>query len=146
MLTSIHMHNFTHTSVENKKATIALLFKLMAADHDEDLKELAYIMHIGDRLGLSDEDLKEVSLDVDSYTLDVPQDEMDRVTILYYLLFLTKADGEIRLEEESFLYRFSMKLGFRPEMITELISLLKRYIDQSVPPEELFGKIKMYFN
>lgn len=140
------MLNFTKTSIETKKATIALLFKLMAADHDEDLHELAYIMHIGERLGLSDEVLKEISLDVDAYHLEIPSDEKERITILYYLLFLTKADGEVRPEEEDFLYRFSLRLGFRPETTNELINVMKRYIDQSVPPEELFGKIKMYFN
>lgn len=140
------MLNITQTSVETKKAIIALLFKLMAVDHEEDMKELAFILHIGDRLGLTDDDLKEVSFDVDKYKLQVPSNEKDRITILYYCLFLIKADGEVRPEEEEFIGLFGMRLGFRPEMISDLVKVLKQHLNESVPPEELFGKIKTYFN
>jgi len=140
------MLNQTQTAIESKRSIIALLFKLMGADDEENPKELEYIMHIGDRLGLTDDDLKEVSFHMDDYPLQPPAEEKDRITILYYLLFLMKADGIIRPEEEEFLYRFGMKLGFRPEMLQELIGVLKRYVDESVPPAELYGKIQTYLN
>jgi len=141
-----YMETFTETSIEMKKATIALLFKLMGIDDDENPNELAFILHIGDRIGLTDDDLKEVSLNIDGYQLEVPTEEKDRITILYYLLFLMKADGEIRPEEESFVYRTSMRLGFRPEMTADLIGVLKKHLYASVPPQELFGKIQTYFS
>jgi len=140
------MLKLTQTTVESKRAIIALLFKLMGADDEENPKELAFIMHIGDRLGLTDDDLKEVSFDMDKYPLQPPAAEKDRVTILYYLLFLMKADGVIRPEEEEFISHFGMKLGFRPDMIMDLISVLKKHVDKSVPAAELYSKVKTYLN
>ncbi len=140
------MLNYAQTSIESKKSILALLFKLMGADNDEHPKELMYIMHISDRLGLTDDDLKDVSFRMDEYKLIPPQEEADRIKVLYYLLFLMKADGVVQPEEEEFIARFGMKLGFRPDMVHDLIQVLKKYLDSPVPPEELFDKIKTYLN
>ena len=140
------MLDYPHTDTTSKKAILALLFKLMGADDDEHPKELMYIMHVSDRLGLSDDDLKEVSFKMDEYEFVPPADEVERIKILYYLLFLMKADGVVKPEEEEFIARFGMKLGFRPDMIYDLIQVLKQYLDSAVPPDELFNKIKTYLN
>jgi len=140
------MLDSTQTSVESKKSILALLFKLMGVDNDEDPKELMYIMHISDRLGLTDDDLKEVSFKMDEYELIPPSEEADRIKVLYYLLFLMKADGVVKPEEEQFIARFGMKLGFRPDMIHDLIQVLKQHLTSAVPADELFGKIKTYLN
>ncbi len=116
----------------------------MGADHDEDPHELAYIMHIGDRLGLSDDDLKEVSFNTESYELEPPACQKQRITILYYFLFLMKADGVIQPEEEEFVIDFGKKLGFQEEMIVDLIQVIKEYLDTSVPPQEMYSKLKDY--
>lgn len=116
----------------------------MGADHDEDPHELAYIIHIGERLGLSDDDLKEVSYNIDGYELQPPVRQKDRITILYYFLFLMKADGVIKAEEEEFICEFGLKLGFKSEMITDLVEVIKQYLDSPVPPEELYSKVRSH--
>ncbi len=138
------MSTLTQSSIYSKKAIISLLYKLMGADDDEDPQELAYIMHIGDRLGLSDEDLKEVSINMDSYDLQPPSDKKERITILYYFLFLMKADGQIRKEEEEFVHHLGLKLDFKSDMISDLIEVIKQYLDTAVPPAELFNQVKPY--
>ena len=132
------------SAIYSNKAIVALLYKLMGADHDEDPHELAYIMHIGERLGLSDDILKEVSFDVDSYELEPPSDKKERITILYYFLFLMKADGLIQPEEEDFVIDFGKKLGFQEDMIVDLIEVLKEYVDTAVPPQEMYSRLKKY--
>jgi len=140
------MLDSTETSDQSKRAIVALLFRLMGSDKEENLKELGYIMHVGDQLGLNDEDLQEIKINKDQYHLKPPIEEKDRVVILYYLLFFMKADGEIKSEEEEMVLHFGMKLGFRPDMIKDLISVLKNHVDKAVPPDELLGKIKAYLN
>lgn len=136
------MSTLTKNSTYSKKAIIALLYKLMGVDNEEDPKELAYIMHISDRMGLSDEDLKEVSINMDGYDLEPPSDKKERITILYYFLFLMKADGVVQPEEEEFVHQFGEKLGFKSDMISDLIEVIKQYLDTPVPPAELFSKVK----
>jgi len=135
-----------HTPEQSKRAIISLLFKLMGSDRDENLKELGYIMHVGQQLGLTDDDLQEIKFNKEDYLLQPPTEEKDRIVILYYFLFFIKADGRIEPEEEKLVSRFGMKLGFRPEMTADLIAVLKNHIDRVVPPEELLGKIKAYLN
>jgi len=135
-----------HTPDQSKRAIIALLFRLMGSDNDENLKELGYIMHVGMQLGLTDKDLQEIKFNLDSYPFQPPTEEKDRVVILYYFLFFMKADGRIEPEEEKLVSHFGMKLGFRPDMTTDLINVLKNHIDEVVPPEILLGKIKAYLN
>ncbi len=146
IITLMQMLNSTDTPVQSKKAIIAFLYKLMAADNEENPSELAYIMHIGDRLGLEDEDLKDISFNMDSYTFKAPSEQREKVTILYYFLFLMKADGIIRPEEEEFVSHFGMKLGFKQDMISDLIEVLKQYVDTAVPPEELYAKVQAHLN
>lgn len=134
------------TPEQNRRAIIALLFKLMSSDKDENLKELGYVMHVGQQLGLSDADLQEIKFNKDQYEFEPPTEERDRIIILYYFLFFMKADGQIRPEEEKLVHHFGMKLGFRPDMTADLIAVLKNHIDQVVPPEVLLGKIKAYLN
>ena len=38
------------------------------------------------------------------------------------------------------------KIGFRPELTSELISIIKQHIDDKVPPQELLDKIRAYLN
>lgn len=134
------------TPDHSKRAIIALLFKLMGSDKEENLKELGYIMHVGQQLGLSDDDLQEIKFNQDNYPLQPPTEERERIVILYYFLFFMKADGKIQPEEEKLVHHFGMKLGFRPDMTADLIAVLKKHVDQDVPPEELLGKIKVYLN
>jgi len=135
-----------HTPDQSKRAIIALLFKLMGADSDENLKELGYIMHVGQQLGLTDDDLQEIKFSKEKYPLQPPTEERDRIIILYYFLFFMKADGKIEPQEEELVSRFGMKLGFRPDMTAALISVLKNHVDKVVPPEELLVKIRAYLN
>jgi len=134
------------TPEDSKRAIIAHLFTLMSSDNDENIKELGYIMYVGQQLGLTDEDLQEIKINKESYFLKPPIEERERIIILYYFLFFMKADGTITPEEEDVVSRLGMKLGFRPDMTRDLIQVLKNHIDKDVPPEELLGKIKAYLN
>ncbi len=140
------MQDPIQTPDQSKRAIIALLFKLMGADDEENLKELGYVMHVGMQLGLEDKDLQEIKLNKDQYHLQPPIEEKERVTILYYLLFFMKADGQIKPKEEEMVRHVGIKLGFRPEMTSDLVTVLKNHANEDVPPEELLSKIKAYLN
>ena len=129
-----------------KKAIIALLLKLKDIDATDTTSELAYIIHVALQLGLNEEDVYEIQGRPNEYPLKPPTEERDRVMILYYFLFFMNADGHIDEKEERLVKSFGFRLGFRPELTSDLISILKQHASQAVPPDKLLDKIKAYLN
>ncbi len=129
-----------------KRAIIALLIKLSAIDGKNDLKEVTYTIQVANLIGLSAEDVRDIAMDPDQYELEPPTDEPSRMTILYYLLFLMDADGEVSIEEEQLVQEFGFRLGVRTELTRQLIAVIKQYSNSRVPPSQMLEKIKIYLN
>jgi uncharacterized tellurite resistance protein B-like protein len=129
-----------------KRSIIALLLRLQAADKVQHIQEFAYIHKVATHLGLNKNDVLAVETTLDQYPLYPPSNEKERMTILYYLLFLMEVDGSVAREEELLVEEFGMRLGFRIELTRELIDVVKSYSNQQIPPEALLKKIKKYLN
>lgn len=76
----------------------------------------------------------------------IPSDERDRMTILYYLLFLIRADKEVTEQEYNFAHKFGLQLGFRSEMITRMLDTMKQHMDEKLQDDELIKIIRQYLN
>ena len=135
-----------NTPDEAKRAIIALLFKLRDADRRRVPQEFGYILHVAEQLGLSEEEVYEIEDHRNDYPLRPPSEERDRIMILYYFLFFMKADGHIDEEEEKLIKSFGFRLGFRPALTDDLVTVLKNHLHQEVPPEKLLDRIKAYLN
>ena len=129
-----------------KRAIIALLFQLKDIDYKETTSELGYIFHVAEQLGLTEDEVYEISERRNEYPLTPPSEERERIIILYYFLFFMNSDGHIDKEEERMVREFGFKLGFRPSLTNDLIEVLKANADQAVPPDQLLDKIKAYLN
>ena len=129
-----------------KRSIIALLFKLGMADHHESKSESDYIRQVAEFIGLPEAHLTEIQESVDSFDLAPPSNEQERMTILYYLLFLSNVDQDIREEEENLIKKFGFRLGFRPALTDDLISVLRNYANQRIPPNAMVDVIKKYLN
>jgi uncharacterized tellurite resistance protein B-like protein len=134
------------TNIYLKKSIIALLLRLQEADADKSLREFAYIDKVAAHLGLNSEDVVAIERDLESYPLKPPSDEKERMTILYYLLFLMDIDGKVSPEEEGLLKEFGLRLGFRTSLTGELIDEIKKHAASKVPPDALLEHIRKYLN
>ena len=76
----------------------------------------------------------------------LPNDEIERMIILYYLLFMMQIDGIITTEEENLVKDLGHHLGFRIEMVANLIQVIKSHEQITSPSEALLDKIKAYLN
>ena len=132
--------------IESKKAILALLAELQNADKEQSLKETSYILHVAQELGLEVSDVRDVLKHPKQFKFSPPADEGGRMTILYYLLFFMNIDGQIKEEEEIAVKKMGFRLGFRPELTSELISIIKQHLDEKVPPQDLLDKIRAYLN
>lgn len=132
--------------MHTRKGIVALLLQLKKVDGLETDTELGYIFHVALQLGLTEEDVYEISDNVTAYPLVPPHEERERIIILYYLLFFMNADGVILEEEEQLVHEFGFRLGFRPALTSDLISVLKSHAKSAVPPDKLLEKIRTYLN
>lgn len=129
-----------------KKYIISLLVKQAQSDDDFSIVEKKYLKYAGSQMNLSDKDLAAIRLNPDAFIIAPPHDEAKRVTILYYLLFMMRADQKITAEEERLCFKIGLRLGFREEMVRNLIDVMKEYLHQQIPPESMLNKIKPYLN
>ncbi len=127
-----------------KKTLVSLLFEGMVSDSEAAEKEMAYILKVCDVLELSEAEIVDIQNNRSAY--EFPSDEKGRMTILYYLMFLMKADGKLTEEEIKLIKEYGFKLGFRSTMTDEMIIIIKEHIDKKLPPEALVDTIKKYHN
>lgn len=129
-----------------RSAVIYMLLKLMAADGLRDRKEYIYILNVAHEMGMTQDDIAALTTDNLIAEWRLPTSEGHRMVILYYLLFMMKTDGGISPEEEALVKSLGHQLGFRIEMVSELIHLIKSYDQLDSPTDELIDKIKTYLN
>lgn len=135
------------TLAEGYRGTvIAMLLKLMAADSHPDKKEYMYVLKAAYEMGMTADDIALLKPEDLLRKEKMPESEQIRMTILYYLLFMMDTDGNISQEEENLVKEFGHILGFRIELVSDLIVLIKTHTSQGAPTEELLNKIRAYLN
>ena len=135
------------TNKENiSREVIALLLKMARHDGHFDEKEFVFILQVGNALDISPDEMRDIQLNLDNFYFRPPKDESERMTILYYLLFCMKADGQIRKKEMDMINRIGFKLGFRQDLTNDLIVAVKNNGKKKLPPDLLLENIRTYMN
>lgn len=138
--------NWNLLSDEQKAIQLIRIQKALSqADGNLNEEELGFIRSAGRQMGLSIDKIQE---ELDSPDTDVvlPLLEQDRMTALYYLLFLMKTDSKIHEAEEASIYRMGLKLGFRENLLRDFIELAKKHAHEQIPAEDMIEKIRVYLN
>lgn len=119
---------------------------LAEADDNEHPNEVSFINNVAGRLGLKLSDVKEIENNPTELTFQMPKTPQNRMTLMYDMLWLMKIDGSVVAEEKDLVLEIGLRLGFRVEMIEELISIISRYVGQPVPENALLNVIRRYSN
>lgn len=129
-----------------KSYIISLLVKQATADSKIASEEKGYLNYASKALKLEESEVKQIIQSPDSFNISPPPDEDKRLTILYYLLFMMRADKNIDVKEEQLCYNIGFQMGFRQEMVSNLIGVMKEYLVEDIPPQAMLNKIKPYLN
>ena len=133
-------------TLNQKQTHILTLLMLAEADNSDHENEVRFINNVAGRIGLSESDVKEIDQHPERLTFSLPESEVDRMTVLYDLMFLMKIDGSVVEEERELIRELGLRLGFRIDMVEEFILTMAKYIGVAVPPNELLDIIKKYMN
>lgn len=129
-----------------KQYIISLIVQEAQADEDFTTREKQYLAYAAKKLELTDSQVAAIRLNPQVYEIAPPHDEQRRMTILYYLLFMMRADGSISAQEENLVHQIGFRLGFRTEMVTDLIVVMRDCLDKEIPPNAMLERIKPFLN
>ena len=129
-----------------RKYIISLLVIQAKIDNEFSIIEKKYLKYAGGQMKLNDEEIAGIRLNPSQFIIAPPPGESQRITILYYLLFMMRADQKVTIEEEELCYKVGLHLGFREEMVRNLIGVMKEYLHKQLPPYAMLNEIKPYLN
>ena len=129
-----------------RAAVISMFLRMMDADGHKDRKEYLYILRVAYEMGMTPEDIAALTPEDLTRKGRMPESEKDRMTILYYLLFMMDMNGIITAEEETLIREFGYLLGFRIELVADLITVIKSHHANGSPTDELLDTIRTYLN
>ncbi len=129
-----------------KQYIISLIVQAAQADHDFSVVEKKYLAYAGKTLGLTEADTTAIRLNPTAYEISPPPNEQDRMNVLYFLLFMMRADKQVKKEEEELCHHIGFKLGFRRDLISDLIGVMRDCLDKDIPPDAMIQRVRTYMN
>ncbi len=129
-----------------KQYIISLLVHAAYADHDFSLIEKKYLGYAAKSLGIAESEVATIRLNPSVYEMTPPPSEQERMNVLYFLLFMMRADQQLKPEEEEICHHLGFKLGFRRELISDLVNVMKDCLDKDIPPNAMIEYVRTYLN
>ncbi len=125
---------------------ISLLVQGAQADHDFSTIEKKYLSYAAKSLGITESEVAAIRLNPSAFEMAPPQSEQERMNLLYYLLFMMRADQAVKTEEEAICHHLGFKLGFRRELISDLVNVMKDCLGKEIPPDAMMERVRAYLN
>ncbi len=128
----------------NHQTIIKLLIQIAASDQEITASETDFILRVTQSFGMTEADMDRIQLDRSAIAW--PKSEQDRMNILYYVLFMLRADHQILPEEIVAIKRIGFKLGFRSRLVEDMLDKLSANPDNIEFGDDLLNTIKKYLN
>ncbi|MBL4861992.1 MAG: TerB family tellurite resistance protein [Crocinitomicaceae bacterium] len=112
-------------------------------DHIRD-SEFQFLHTIADQLGVTDQDFKGL---FDTYIkFTPPKLELDRIVQFQRLILLMNIDQDIDVKEMDYVRNLGIRMGLHPGATDEVLSVMHKYENKALPPEELLRIFKTFHN
>jgi uncharacterized tellurite resistance protein B-like protein len=113
---------FKPRNKDNRKSYLKELIKVAKADGHLEKREYEFIMTVGNKLACSEDEIRELS---DEIQLDDPaeasQSKEHRLKLIFDLVAIMMIDGTIDPKELGLCKSISMKSGFEPEVVDDIV-------------------------
>ena len=106
---------------EKKLAFFQNLVLVAVADRHLDKQESEFLLDIGDQLGLSEEDTRQITENMSSLTFIVPEEGLQKSTELQALVMMMVQDGEIEESEYNLCLEYTRRIGFGQGILDDFI-------------------------
>jgi hypothetical protein len=109
---------------QKKLAFFQNLILIAAADGRLDDGESDFIVDIGNRLGLTPEEVAPISANLDVLTFIIPQDGMQKTIELQTLVMMMVEDGRIHDREYALCLDYAYRIGYGKDILDDMIRSL----------------------
>ncbi len=125
---------------------LSALIQLSRIDNYFDEFEFTYLLKVGRHIGMKDEVVESMIKETKKIPLTIPKNEEERMTVIYYMLFLMKVNEVINDEEKELIHHYGFKLGFSANMIDDFIRVMEKNTYENVKTEDMLNVIRKYQN
>lgn len=137
---------FGNNEKANRQSHIMNLLALACADGELDESEVEVICNVAARIGLSKDEFDEIIDKPENIKFRVPKTTHERVVLLYDMVLVMMADGEIHENEVDGCCLMAERLEFNPDiirvMVEETIKAIQRDEDLDRVVERLIKMVK----
>ena len=113
---------YSNSEHRTNLAHFAAIATLAAVDGTINTSEMVVIDRFAKKLGISQEEYKEVMKKENKYPIDPPSDAQTRLERLYDLFRIVFADHNMDAEEEAMVLKYAIGLGYTTEDAKKLIT------------------------
>ena len=107
---------------QKKQAFFQNLIIVAMADKVLEKDESDFLLMIGDKLGLSPQDVKPMSDNLDVLSFIIPEDGFQKTLELQTLVQMMMQDGEIHDREYALCLEYSTRIGYGKAVLDDMIS------------------------
>lgn len=118
------------------KSHMKNLIEMASADGSLGKEEQRLLEFAALRNNISVSQLKEIQENTSKVRFEIPGNEEDKFTQLYDLVHMMSVDKSIHAEELRLCEIFAIKLGYRKEVVREMIDVIRQNIENWVGPKE----------
>lgn len=128
------------------KSHMKNLIEMASADGSLGNEEQRLLEFAALRNNISAAQLKEIQENISKVRFEIPGNEEDKFTQLYDLVHMMSVDKNIHAEELRLCEIFAIKLGYRKEVVREMIELIRQNIENWVGPKETMQMVMHKMN
>lgn len=126
---------------KNLKGHFLNLYLIALSDNNFDEKELETILKIGEEKGISKAEFERIILDPTTVNIEVPEDFISKIKLLYDFARVIWSDEVIDAGEQRSFLQFCTKFGFAETESQELFDWLIGLAKQSINADQLEQEI-----
>ena len=134
-------HHFESGEQSSQKGHFRNLIMLARIDGKVDAEEKGLLDRIARRLSLTEEQVKEVLDDSNSYPMIPPVSREERYERLIQLTQMICVDGHVDPKEEILIHRYGIALGFTEERLSEKYPVILDKVKSGIGREDILEAI-----
>jgi uncharacterized tellurite resistance protein B-like protein len=134
---------FDSKDKKNRMSHMLNLLAVACADGKFEQSEIDLFLQIGKRIGITEDELRRVIQNPGSVKLTAPDNDTDRIALLYDMVLMMMVNGDIDENEVLYCKNTAIRLGFNHKvidvMVTKVIEMVKKGVGNEKAVETLIS-------
>jgi uncharacterized tellurite resistance protein B-like protein len=138
------MDQLQHLSKKGK-SYIKQLLQVAMADGHLDAHEIDNLMKIAYKFDFTEEEVLEIKQNMNVIKFVAPGGTKEKFRLIFDLVWMMMVDGTIYEREKRTCENLVMQMGFAPEMVDDLVGVIRNNIEKGISADETYQKLEKMF-